>query len=234
MNISGHAFKAMGETEVFCLLSTEDETYTYNHKVCQVQPIQEHFMILKALDEGVPEERIAKTLNIDVATIRRKRSLLEGICAEAVELLRNTRISSAAIRELRRVVPMRQIEMAELMVSSRNISASYAKCLYAGSRPDQKLETEKPPEEDHGIAPEEISRLQRELENLQHDYKAVQDTHGENVLNLVLAVGYLKTLLASARVLRHLTQHAPAILTEFQKIVQSPDLDGDAAPPAAA
>jgi hypothetical protein len=39
-------------------------------------------MILKAIERGVSEERIAKALDVDVAHIRRKRRLLEVVREE--------------------------------------------------------------------------------------------------------------------------------------------------------
>ncbi len=71
----------MGETDVLCLVATDDEAFTYNHKVNQISAIQEHFMILKALESGVSEERMASALSLDIAAVRKKRDLLEGICA---------------------------------------------------------------------------------------------------------------------------------------------------------
>src|SRR5262249_36554005 len=47
--------------------------------------IQEHFMILRAIKSGVTEERMARSLDVDVQSIRQKRDLLEGICPEAVD-----------------------------------------------------------------------------------------------------------------------------------------------------
>src|SRR5208282_2675247 len=67
----------------------------YNHKVNPLTAIQEHFMIMEAIRNGVWEERIAKTLDVDVAAIRRKRDLLEGICPEAVQLLKEKRRPTA-------------------------------------------------------------------------------------------------------------------------------------------
>src|SRR5271154_1966100 len=94
------------------------EACTYNHKVSRVAPIQEHFMIMKAIEQGVSEERIAATLDIDVGRIRQKRDLLVGICPEAIALLKDRDASPGALREIRKVKPMRQIEMAELMLAS--------------------------------------------------------------------------------------------------------------------
>jgi len=112
-NLDGHlrfeVLKEIGQKEVFCLVSTDDEAFTYNHKVNRISPIQEHFMILRAIEKGVSEERIAKTLNVDVAKIRQKRNLLESICAEVVELLKDKHFSPNAIRVLKKMKPMRQI-----------------------------------------------------------------------------------------------------------------------------
>jgi hypothetical protein len=40
-------------------------------------------MILKAIERGVSEDRLASVLNVNPDHIRRKRRLLVGICPEA-------------------------------------------------------------------------------------------------------------------------------------------------------
>lgn len=45
-----------------------------------------------AIESGVSEERLARSLNVDVRSITRKRNLLDGICQEAIDLLGNVRI----------------------------------------------------------------------------------------------------------------------------------------------
>lgn len=215
--------KEIGQTEVFCLIAKDDEAFTYNHKVNKIAPIQEHFMIMKALQSGVPEERIATTLNVDVAAIRMKRDLLNGICSEAVSLLKDRRVTAAAIRELRRVAPMRQIEMAELMVAANNFSTSYAKCLIAGTADKDLVGTDKsklPP----GMKPEDAARIEREMEVLGREFRLVEESYGQNTLRLVLAVAYLRKVLENAGVVRYLSQHHADVLGEFQKLTDSPDL----------
>ena len=54
--------------------------------------------------------------------------------------------------------------------------------------------------------------------------RLIEESHGRNVLNLVLVVGYLKKLLDNARVVRYLSQHHAEILAEFQKIVETKSL----------
>lgn len=215
--------KELGHIQVFCLVAKEDEAFTYNHKVNKIAPIQEHFMIMKALQSGVPEERIATTLNVDVGAIRLKRDLLNGICPEAVTLLKDRRITVAAIRELRRVSPMRQIEMAELMVAANNFSTGYAKCLIAGTADKDLVGTDKTkllP----GMKPEDAARMEREMEVLGREFRLVEESYGQNTLHLVLGVAYLRKMLENAGVVRYLSQHHADVLGEFQKLVESPDL----------
>ena len=87
--------KEMGQENVDCLVAADNEGFTYNHKVNPLSAIQEHFMIMEAIRQGVSEERIAKALSLDVAAIRRKTDLLDGICPEAVQLLKEKRACAA-------------------------------------------------------------------------------------------------------------------------------------------
>src|SRR6266404_3854536 len=192
--LDGHirleVLKQLGEIEARCLLATDDETYTYNKRVNRMATIQEHAMILKATRNGVSEERIAKVLKVDVASIRQKRDLLKGICPEAAEILKNRRISLGTFYYLRKLKPMRQIEVAELLVAASNFSVPYAKALFAATPPEMLLDPEK-----HkmvkGLSPEQITKMEKEMEGLQRDLKVVEESHGTQVLNLVLARGYL-------------------------------------------
>ena len=43
---------------VTCLVSTDDESFTYNRQVNRLATVLEHKMILKLIERGVPEDRI--------------------------------------------------------------------------------------------------------------------------------------------------------------------------------
>ncbi len=77
--LDGHirhsVLKEMGIQSAKCLIATDDEGFTYNHKVNRLSAIQEHFMIAKAIKNGASEERIARTLNVDLTLIRQKRGV---------------------------------------------------------------------------------------------------------------------------------------------------------------
>ncbi len=225
--LDGHfrldVLKELGRTEAFCLIAKDDEAFTYNHKVNRMAPIQEHFMILRALENGVSEERIAATLSVDVKSIRQKRDLLSGICPEAVALLKDKNVTAKGLREVKRVAPMRQIEMAELMVAANNYSTDYAMCLVAAT-PEKDVVNGDKGKVVVGMKLDDISRMEREMEVLGRDFLLIEESHGKNTLNLVLAVAYLRKLLDHAGAVKYLSQRFPDILGELQKVVEAPDL----------
>jgi ParB-like chromosome segregation protein Spo0J len=226
--LDGHirlaVLKQIGETHAPCLIATDDETYTYNKRVNRMATIQEHNMILKATRNGVSEERIAKVLKVDVASIRAKRDLLNGVCKEAAELLKNKRVSLGVFSILKKMKPMRQIEVAELLLASTNFSVPYAKALLAATQPDMLLEPDKHKTVE-GLTPEQISKMEKEMEVLQRDLKLVEESHGNQVLNLVLARSYLVRLFDNGRVARYLGQHHADIFRELQMVCEGSSLE---------
>lgn len=224
MLLDGHVryliLKALGATLAKCLIAADDEGFTYNHKVNRLSAIQEHFMILRAVKAGVSEERIARSLNVDVASIRQKRELLDGICPEAVHLLRDRRTTAIALRELRKVQPIRQIEIAELMCAADNFSVSYAKCLVATTVAEQLSDGERG-KEIRGLTPEDIIRMEHEMGTQSREFRLIEESHGGNTLHLVVVVGYMRRLVENSRVARFLSQRHPEIHAEFQKLIDA-------------
>jgi ParB-like chromosome segregation protein Spo0J len=226
--LDGHVrlevLKELGQTHARCLIATDDEAYTYNKRVNRVATIQEHFMILKAIKNGTSEDRIAKALDIDVASIRQKRDLLDGICKEAAEILKTTRISPQVFGSMKKMKPMRQIEVAELLAASHNFSVPYTKALLAATRPDMLMDPDKHKVVD-GLSPEQVAKMQKEAEVLQRELKLIEESHGDEVLNLVLARGYLGKLFGNSRIVRYLNQHHGDILRELQTILEGTSLE---------
>jgi len=221
--LDGHlridALKDMGETHVVCLVSTDDEAFTYNKRINRLAIIQEHRMILKAIERGVSEARLAKALNVDVDNVKRKRRLLEGICSEVAEILKDKHIAIHTFAELRRMTPLRQIEAAELMVAMNNYTISYAKSLVAATPQDQLVETARP-KRVKGLTEEQVALMERESVNLEREFRIAEKSYGTDHLDLVLANGYLSKLLGNARVVRYLAQHHHDILSEFQRLAE--------------
>ncbi len=219
--LDGHlrieVLKELGVDGVACLVATDDEAFTYNKRINRLATIQEHRMILKAIENGVPEERIAKALDVNVSNIRHKRRLLEGVCPEAAELLKDKHCPIHTFQSLRKMKPMRQVEVVELMIAMDSYSVSYSEALLAATSQDQLVDTGKP-KSFKGISAEQIARMETEMANLQREMKVIEDSYGPDHLNLVLARGYLVSLLGNGEVVRYFTQNHSEILGEFQKI----------------
>jgi hypothetical protein len=208
--------KEQGIKAVVCLVATDDEAFTYNKRVNRLAIIQEHKMIMTAIQKGVPEERLARALNVNISSIRSRRRLLEGICPEAADLLRDKHVPINSFHELRKLKPMRQIEAADLMVAMNRYTISYARSLVAAT-PENQL-VEKKQKKLKGLTPEQIARMETESANLQREFKMIEQDYGADHLDLVLAVGYIGRLLGNAKLVRYLAKYQPEILAEFQKI----------------
>ena len=210
--------KEQGINAVVCLVATDDEAFTYNKRVNRLAIIQEHKMIMTAIEKGVPEERLARALNVNISSIRSRRRLLEGICSEAADLLRDKHVPIHSFHQLRKLKPMRQIEAAELMVAMNRYTVSYARSLVAASPEDQLVERKE--KKVKGLTPEQIARMETESARLQREFKMIEQDYGADHLDLVLASGYVGRLLTNARIVRFLAQSHPEILSEFQKIAE--------------
>ena len=208
--------RTRGDTEVVCLVATDDEAFTYNRRVSRIAIIQEHKMILNAIKKGVSEERLARALNVNISSIRTKRSLLVGICPEVVELLHDRHVPINTLRQLKILKPVRQIEAAQLMNAMNRFSITYARSLVAAT-PDAQI-ADGHRRQLPGLTDEQFALMQSESENLEREFRMDEANYGSDHLDLVLAIGYVGRLLSNARVVRHLAQFHADIEAEFQKI----------------
>ena len=209
-----------GETETTCLIAVDDEAFTYNKRINRMATIQEHKMILNAIKKGVPDERLARALNVNIAHLRTKRNLLVGICPEVADVLRDRHVQVKTFTELRLLKSVRQIEAAQAMITMNRYSPTYAKSLVAATPIDQLVDGKQ--RRARGLSTDQIQTMQRESENLDREVKRIERDYGADHLDLVLAIGYVRRLLGNARVVGHLARHHAAILSEFQKLTDLP------------
>jgi ParB/RepB/Spo0J family partition protein len=196
-------------------------------RISRLAIIQEHRMILRAIESGASEERIARALNVDVGNIKRKRRLLDGICPEAAEILKDKHLSVHAFGVLKKMAPLRQIEAAELMVAMNKYATSYARSLLAATPQDQLVAKHRP-KKIRGLRPEQVAMMERESASLDREFKMAEQSYGTDHLDLVLAKGYLGKILGNTRVARYLEQNHLEILVEFRKFVEIEPATGGA------
>jgi len=218
--LDGHlrieALKDIGVSEVECIVSTDDETYTYNKRVNRLSAVQEHGMILRAIERGVPEAQIAEALGLDPKSIQSRVRMLNGICRDAIDILKDSPCPIGVFSLLRQMAPIRQIEAAEIMVGQNNFTAVFARVLLAATPDKLRVTLRKKKDDGTSITSDQLARMERELFNLQMQVKSVEENYGADNLQLILAIGYVKKLLANSRVVRWFTLHHPEYLSEFE------------------
>jgi hypothetical protein len=220
--LDGHlrleALKKLGRLEANCILSTDDESYTYNKRVNHIPPVAQHFMIVEALKSGVAEERVAATLNVNIGAIRKRVQMLDGICSEVVEMLRDRKISLELFPVLRKMKPIGQIATVELMVLRNDYSVSFAKTRLAISPPALLSRTSKA-RQLKANADAADSLLSEDTEGLIQNLKAIEETYGTDVLTLTVACAYIERLFSEDKINLYLERHHPGPLETLKTII---------------
>jgi ParB-like chromosome segregation protein Spo0J len=226
--LDGHmrllALRELGIVEVPCLEALDDESYTYNNRINRLSSIQEHYMIRRALERGVTPERLAKALSVDISHVRKKMNLLDGICPEVTGLLEDRQFSAEISRIIRKMKPLRQVECVELMISANNLTVPYAEALLASTADEMLVESKQIPRL-RGISKEQMQRMEREMNNLQGQYRSVEQSYGQDVLTLVLVRGYLVKLLANPEVVSFMRSKASEILEQFELLAATNSIE---------
>jgi hypothetical protein len=212
--------KSIGVREAKCLLSTDDEAYTYNRHVNHIPAIAQHFMLLEALKTGLTEERIAAALDVSLESIRIRRDLLNGICPETVQILVDKPVSPQVFAILRKMKAIRQIEAAEHMVAGGTYTIPFAKALLAVTKPEM-LEAD-PANSSKKLEATSLaarSMLEEENEFLLKDLKAVEESYGTDVLALTVSCGYIDRLLKNPKIERYLSRNHMDILHTLRQLL---------------
>ena len=226
--LDGHlrhaVLKDRGEREVRCLVAADDEAFTYNKRVNRIATIQEYVMITRALDAGVPDDLLARSLNLKPQDIWRQQRMLDGICPEVVEMLKDKVITPKIFDVLRKMKPLRQIKVTDLMMASATFTEAYARSMLAATPQDELVRPNRS-KALKDVTPEQIARMQREMESLQAELGQIEESYGNDVLHLVIARGYLAKLVNNAEIVRYLKINHPEVLEEFRAIVAAGSLD---------
>ena len=225
--LDGHlrleALKSLGGTEVLCLISTDDEGFTFNRQVGRLTPIQEHRMILVAIKKGIEAARLAEVLGVNVERIYQRQHLLDGIAPEVVDMLKVKMVSQGVFNVLKKMKPLRQIETVEMMISANCFTLTYAQMVLAATRPEMLIAKKNPYAKEAAL--QDIARMEREMERLYHDYKMVEDTLGETMLVLVVAKGYMTRMLSNDAIAGYLHRSHPELLEELVSIMEAVSTD---------
>jgi hypothetical protein len=175
-------------------------------------------MIMLAIERGVPEKTIAKALDIKLGTLRQKTQMLQGICPEVVELLKDKHVPIHTFGVLKGMAPLRQIEAAELMISMNIFTHGYALSLLASTAKELLVETDKG-KKLKGLTDRQMEMMARESASLEREFKLVEKSYGGDHLDFVLTVGYLRRLVDNPRIALYLERNYEEIHAEFRRLI---------------
>jgi len=202
---------------VLCLLSKDDEAFTYNKNVNRLSAVQEHHMIVKANESGVAAATLGKALGLSEVSIKQRFKLLNGICDEAISLLADKAVPRKVFPILKSMKPFRQIDVANVMINLNNYSVKFANAMLQGTPTDQ-LQENKRGRTKSGSVLESLQRLERELATVQEDTKLIEETYGPANLQLTIIKTHIISLLDNARIVKWLLKNNPEYLEQLQLI----------------
>jgi hypothetical protein len=202
---------------VLCLLSKDDEAFTYNKNVNRLSAVQEHHMIVKANESGVAAEALGKALGLSEVSIKQRFKLLNGICDEAISLLADKSVPRKVFPILKAMKPFRQIDVANVMINLNNYSVKFANAMLQGTPADQLLQNKRGRTK-NGSVLESLQRLERELATVQEDTKLIEETYGPANLQLTIIKTHIISLLDNARIVKWLLKNNPEYLEQLQLI----------------
>ncbi|MCP1205228.1 ParB N-terminal domain-containing protein [Pantoea sp. B550] len=220
--LDGHlrveALKDIGEERVACLVSTVYDTYTPNKKVNRITIIQIQKMLKEAVRVGVPEDMLCSALNISSDSLKSNLSVLKGICPEVIELFNDRDIPKNTFMILKRMIPFRQIECANIMIKFDNYSKIFAQSLYHSSSPDLLNDKGKPNIDERSGNRKAIERLEKEMAQVHFDTQKIKENYGSNSLKLTIVISHIKKILENPKVFHWLLRNKQDYLSELTKI----------------
>jgi hypothetical protein len=209
------AMKSLGKVDALCLLSTDDETYTYNRQVNHLSPAQDARMIAEAIRKGVSPARIATVLGVMPRTVQNKATLLDGICREAGTLLADKMCPASVYNTLKWLTPIRQIEAAELMCSQGNFTSAFAKAIRSTTPTEQLVAREPRQRRTSSELALQISKLEREIATLQATHSAAEEVYSVEHLELAVCAAYVVNLMSNREISDWLGAHYPEYLSQL-------------------
>ncbi|EKN3880265.1 TPA: plasmid partitioning protein RepB C-terminal domain-containing protein [Yersinia enterocolitica] len=219
--LDGHlrveALKDLEIQYLYCLIAKDEESYSYNRYLNRITVIQEHRMIIKAVEDGVSEDKLSEALNISISALKDKFKLLNGICHEVVVILADKQIPKVIFSILRKMKTHRQIEVVSTMISLNNFSRKFALSLLHTTTEDMLNNPKDSKLTDQDTA-RNFARLEREMISMEMKSKQLECTYATNNLKLAVIISHVRSLLANYAILNWLVDNKPEYLKQLKRI----------------
>jgi ParB-like chromosome segregation protein Spo0J len=210
------ALRRLGLSEALCIIAKDDEAYTYNRYISRLTSAQDARMIARAIEHGVSREHIATVLGIEVNTVKRHASLLDGISQQAAALLADKACPATTFKALKQLKPVRQIAAVELMCGQGNFTSAFARAIVAATPPEQLEPLAK--RKSSNELREQLTSLERELATLQTTVAQTDERYGVEHLHLTVSAAYIAKLLDNEHVSQWLRERHPDFYDQFDLV----------------
>jgi hypothetical protein len=219
--LDGHlrvkALRALKKNRAQFLISKTKKMPAYKRDVRYISPILEHKKILSAIKRAVPEDKIAKGLDVAVSSIIRKRNLLNGVCDDAIRMLNDKEIAAGVLKLLKRMTVERQIEAASLMIETNIYTEVFAAALLVATRRSGLKRFHRHRVE--GFNRTEMELMAAAMDDLQREYQKVKENYNKSTMSLTLIKGYLSSLFNNPKIVSYLLQQKPNVFEGLRDIV---------------
>jgi hypothetical protein len=110
------------------------------------------------------------------------------------------------------------------MISSNTITVAHAEALLKATLPELRTDV-RPLERDKSSSIEQLVKLEKEMSQVQTQYKDAEQNYGSDLLNLMVAKGYLTKLLVNDAVKSYILRHDPEILEQFELVTNTVSME---------
>lgn len=121
-----------------------------------------------------------------------------GICQGALDILAGRSVNGRALAALRKMAQARQVEAAKCMLRAGNCSGTYAQARLAATPQSDLMEADYP-KRIVGLTMGEIALIERETATVHQELKDVGASYGDEMLQLIVALGYVRRLIRNER-----------------------------------
>jgi hypothetical protein len=140
------------------------------------------------------------------------------ICPEVLSLLRDCTGPAGLFALLRVVLPVRQIEIARLMIARGPVSVNYVKMLVALTPPSFLVKDIHPQPELASLSKDRRAEMVSELAEINRAFLNALDRRGPLSLELITASRYFGRLMDNSKVVRYLARNFPGRFEEFHNL----------------
>lgn len=181
-------------------------------------PLEQRQIILDLLALGQTEDRLAAHWGVKITLIRRRVILLRGIGNEAFVLLKDKEVNPHVFEILRKLKPGRQVEVAQLMIASGNLTSGYVKALLAASRQTDLVNPHRT-KSVANLSADQMKRMEKIMETLQPAFMVATKHYKSTILDLIVCERFISRVIANTRILDYLSGQAPALVADMRTVL---------------